>query len=310
MPRAVRFEEYGDESVLQVVEVAQPEPGAGEVVVRVVTAGTNPGESAIRAGAMKDFAPARFPEGQGSDLAGYVAAVGDGVAGVAIGQAVIGLSDGRNAQADYAVLPGDRVVPKPEELDWAVAATLYVAGTTALAALQAVPVESGQTVVVAGAAGGVGVFLTQLAVGTGARVIAVAGPGNAQWLRDHGAEPVEYGDGLEQRLRDAAPHGVDAFFDLYGGGYTDLAIALGVQPDRVDTIIDFAAHDRLGVQAIGMSGLSDPVGGVRRLAAIASEGGFDVPVKARFPLEQVQEAYRAVSARSGLGKIVLDVSEP
>ena len=310
MPRAVRFEEYGGVSVLQVVEVAQPEPAAGEVVVRVVTAGTNPGESAIRAGAMKDFAPARFPEGQGSDLAGYVAAVGDGVAGVAIGQAVIGLSDGRNAQADYAVLPSDRVVPKPGELDWAVAATLYVAGTTALAALEAVPVESGQTVVIAGAAGGVGVFLTQLAVGTGARVIAVAGPENAQWLRDHGAEPVEYGDGLEQRLRDAAPDGVDAFFDLHGDGYTDLAIALGVQPDRVDTIIDFAAHDRLGVQAIGMSGLTDPAGGVRRLAAIASEGGFEVPIKARFPLEEVQEAYRTVAARSGLGKIVLDVSEP
>lgn len=310
MPRAVRFDEYGDESVLEVVEVPQPEPGEGEVVVRVVTAGTNPGEIGIRSGEMASMFPVDFPEGQGSDLAGYVVSVGAGVADVAIAQAVIGLSDGRNAQADYVVLPGERVVPKPSELDWDVAATLYVAGTTALAALRAVPVTAGETAVIAGAAGGVGVFLTQLAVGTGARVIAIAGTANHGWLRDHGAEPVEHGDGLEQRIRDLAPDGVDAFYDLHGDGYTDLAVALGTSPHRVNTIIDFGAADRLGVQANGMASLADPAEGVRELAAIASEGGFDVPIKARFPLDEVQEAYREVARRSGLGKVVLEVSAP
>ena len=308
--RAVRFDEYGDETVLEVREVPDPQPGPGEVVVRVVTAGTNPGEVGIRSGGLHDRFPARFPEGQGSDLAGYVAAVGADVQGVAVGQPVIGLSDGRNAQAELVPLPADRVVPKPEALGWDVAATLYVAGTTALALLQTVPVDTGDTVVIAGAAGGVGVFLTQLAVGAGARVIGIAGEANHGWLREHGAEPVTYGDGLEERLRALAPDGVTAVFDLFGGGYTDLAIALGVDPQRVATVADFTAGQRLGVQVTGMAALADPAEGVRRLAAIASQGGFEVPIKARFPLERVQDAYREVSRRSGLGKVVLEVSEP
>lgn len=308
--RAVQFDEYGDESVLEVREVPDPEPAAGEVVVRVVTAGTNPGEIGIRQGAMAKMFPSTFPSGQGSDLAGQVVAVGDGVQDLAIGQEVIGLSDSRNAQSELALLPADRVVPKPGELGWDVAATLYVAGTTALAVLQAVPLQEGDTVVVAGAAGGVGVFLTQLAVGTGARVLAIASEANHEWLRAHGAEPVAYGDGLEQRLRDLAPDGITAFADLHGDGYTDLAIALGVEPQHVETIIDFGAVQRLGVQAKGMSTLADPAEGVRQLAAIASQGGFEVPIKARFPLAEVQEAYREVAKRSGLGKVVLDVAKP
>jgi NADPH:quinone reductase-like Zn-dependent oxidoreductase len=308
--RAVRFDEYGDESVLEVRDVPDPQPGEGEVVVRVVTAGTNPGEVGIRSGALSELFPAEFPEGQGSDLAGVVVAMGPGVTDIAIDQPVIGLSDGRDAQAELVLLPASRVVPKPEALDWDVAATLYVAGTTALALLQTVPVEAGDTVVIAGAAGGVGVFLTQLAVGTGARVLAVAGAANAGWLREHGAEPVEYGDGLEDRLRAAAPDGVSAFFDLFGNGYTDLAVALGVPPERVATVADFGAGRRLGVQVTGMAALEDPAQGVRTLAAIASRGGFEVPIKGRFPLERVQDAYREVSRRSGLGKVVLQVAAP
>jgi NADPH:quinone reductase-like Zn-dependent oxidoreductase len=307
--RAVRFTEYGDETVLQVQEVPNPQPGEGEVVVRVVTAGTNPGEIGIRSGVMASMFPARFPEGQGSDFAGVVVAAGAGVTDVAIDQPVIGLSDGRNAQAELVLLPASRVVPKPAALGWDVAATLYVAGTTALAVLQTVPVESGDTVVIAGAAGGVGVFLTQLAVGTGARVLAVAGEANADWLREHGAEPVVHGDGLEGRIRAAAPEGVSAFFDLYGNGYADLAVALGVEPQRVATVADFGAGERLGVRVTGMSALEDPAQGVRTLAAIVSSGGFEVPIKGRFPLDQVQDAYREVSRRSGLGKVILDVSE-
>ena len=308
--RAVRFDEYGDETVLEVREVPDPEPGEGEVVVRVVTAGTNPGEVGIRSGALAERFPAVFPEGQGSDLAGVVVAVGPGVTDAAIDQRVIGLSDGRNAQAELVLLPASRVVPKPDALDWDVAATLYVAGTTALALLQTVPVAAGDTVVVAGAAGGVGVFLTQLAVRTGARVIAVAGAANHDWLRAHGAEPIAYGNGLEDRLRAAAPDGVTAFFDLFGNGYTDLAVALGVPPERVATVADFAAGERLGVRVTGMAALEDPAAGVRSLAAIASSGGFEVPIKGRFPLEAVQDAYREVSRRSGLGKVVLQVSAP
>jgi NADPH:quinone reductase-like Zn-dependent oxidoreductase len=308
--RAVLFDRYGDESVLEVRDAPDPQPGDGEVVVRVVAAGTNPGEIGIREGAMHDRYPADFPSGQGSDLAGVVAAIGPGVTGLAVGQPVIGLSDSRNAQAELVLLPADRVVPKPDRVDWDAAATFYVAGTTALALLQARPVTVGDTVVVAGAAGGVGVYLVQLAVGTGARVLALAGEANHEWLRAHGAEPIAYGDGVEDRLRAAAPDGITAFFDLYGHGYTDLAVSLGVAPDHVVTIIDFPAAQRLGVTATGMASLADPAEGVRQLAAIVAGGGFDVPIKARFPLEQVQEAYREVARRSGLGKVVLEVTEP
>ena len=142
--RAVQFGEYGGPEVLTVVDLATPEPGPGEVVVRVVAAGVNPGEDAIRSGAMKEVYPAEFPEGQGSDLAGYVSAVGDGVTDVAVGDAVIGLSDGRNAQAEEVLLPADRVTPKPDALAWDVAATLYVAGTTAVAMMRTVEPRAGR----------------------------------------------------------------------------------------------------------------------------------------------------------------------
>ncbi|MCU1473340.1 NADP-dependent oxidoreductase [Amnibacterium sp.] len=308
--KAVRFEEYGDVGVLRIEDVPAPEPGPGEVVVRVVTAGTNPGEASIRSGAGKDRFPARFPEGQGSDLAGVLSAVGEGVTGLAVGQPVVGLSDGRNAQAEYALLPADRVVPKPESLDWAAAATLYVAGTTALVMIDVTHPQSGETVAISGAAGGVGAFVTQLAIQTGARVLAVAGEANHERLRAWGAEPIAYGDGLEQRLRDVAPDGIQAFLDTYGGGYVELALRLGVPKDRVETITDFAAAGRLGTVAKGMAALGDPVAGVTELAHLVADGVIEVPIKGRFPLDQVQEAYRAVESRSGLGKIVLDVSAP
>jgi NADPH:quinone reductase-like Zn-dependent oxidoreductase len=310
MPKAVRFDHYGDESVLQVVEVPMPEPGPGEVVVRVVAAGTNPGEIPIRQGAFHERWPSTFPEGQGSDFAGVVSAVGGGVADVAVGDAVIGLSDGRNAQAEYAVVPADRVAPKPDDLDWDVAATLYVAGTTALILVSTAEPKAGETVAVSGAAGGVGVLTAQLALRAGARVLAIASEANHEALRRWGAEPVAYGDGLEERLRDAAPDGVDAFLDAFGGGYADLAVRLGVPKERIVTIADFAAGQRLGVQVRGHSQLPDQPRAVADLARRIAAGELEVPIKARFPLEQVQEAYREVARRSGLGKVVLEVTEP
>ena len=136
--KAVRFQEYGGPEVLEVADVPEPSPGRGGVVVRVVAAGINPGESAIRSGAMKEVYPANFPEGQGSDLAGVISSVGEGVEDVSVGDTVIGMSDSRNAHAEYALLPADRVTPRPKELDWAVAGSLYVAGTTAEVMMRAV----------------------------------------------------------------------------------------------------------------------------------------------------------------------------
>jgi NADPH:quinone reductase-like Zn-dependent oxidoreductase len=306
--KAVRYEEYGGPEVLEVVDVAEPSPGPGEVVVRVVAAGTNPGESAIRSGAMKEIFPADFPEGQGSDLAGVISSVGDGVKDVAVGDAVIGMSDSRNAHAEYALLSADQMTPKPEGLDWAVAGSLYVVGATAEVMMRAVRPEDGETVIVSGAAGGVGTLVTQLAVRAGARVIAVASEPNHETLRVWGAEPVSYGDGLEERIRSLAPEGVQALLDAYGGGYVELALGMGVPADRIETIIDYDAVRRHGVHGDGMSTLEDPRPVIARLADLLASGGLELPIKARFPLERVADAYREVENRHGLGKVVLDVT--
>jgi NADPH:quinone reductase-like Zn-dependent oxidoreductase len=306
--KAVRFQEYGGPEVLEVVDVPEPSPGRGEVVVRVVAAGINPGESAIRSGAMKEVFPADFPEGQGSDLAGVISSVGEGVEDVSVGDAVIGMSDSRNAHAEYALLPADRVTPKPAELDWAVAGSLYVVGTTAEVMMRAVRPKRGETVIVSGAAGGVGTLVTQLALRAGARVIAVASEANHETLRGWGAEPVSYGDGLEKRILSLTPDGAQALLDAYGGGYVDLALGMGVPPDRIETIIDFDAVQRHGVHGDGMSTLQDPITAVAKLAGLLASGELELPIKARFPLERVADAYREVDNRHGLGKVVLDVS--
>jgi NADPH:quinone reductase-like Zn-dependent oxidoreductase len=308
--KAVRFREYGGPEVLEVVDVPEPSPGRGEVVVRVVAAGINPGESAIRSGVMKEIFPADFPEGQGSDLAGVISGVGEGVEDVSVGDAVIGMSDSRNAHAEYAQLPADRVTPRPEGLDWDVAGSLYVVGTTAEVMMHAVRPAEGETVIVSGAAGGVGTLVTQLAVRAGARVIAVASEANHETLRGWGAEPVSYEDGLEKRIRSLAPDGVQALLDAYGGGYVELALGMGVPADRIETIVDYEAVRRRGVHGDGMSTLEDPRPVVAELAVLLASGETELPIKARFPLEQVADAYREVDNRHGLGKIVLEISEP
>src|SRR6516164_6558637 len=161
--KAVRFAEYGDEEVLSVVAVPTPAPGPGQVLVQVKTAGINPGEAKIRAGLMHARWPATFPSGQGSDLAGVVAETGPGVTGFTAGDEVIGYTDNRSSQAEYVVVEERNLTPKPAGVPWAVAGALFVAGVTAYAAVRAVALTEGDTLVVSGAAGGVGSLAVQLA---------------------------------------------------------------------------------------------------------------------------------------------------
>ncbi|HWK29538.1 MAG TPA: NADP-dependent oxidoreductase [Solirubrobacter sp.] len=300
MPRAVRFDHYGGLEVLDVVEVPTPAPEAGEALVRVKAAGINPGEASVREGFMHDRWPATFPSGQGSDLAGVVAAVGAGVDALAPGDEVLGWTDDRAAQAEEVLVPADQLVPKPAAVPWKVAGALHVAGATAWAATRAVGLRPGDTVAVSGAAGGVGSLAVQLARRAGARVIGLASEPNHEWLRAHGVEPVAYGDGLQARL----PR-LDAFVDTFGGGYVDLAIGLGVAPERIDTIIDFPASQRHpGVKTDGNAvGASADV--LRELAGLIAAGELEVPIAATFPLERVRDAYALLAHRHTRGKIVL-----
>ncbi|HEY2206013.1 MAG TPA: NADP-dependent oxidoreductase [Pseudonocardia sp.] len=304
MSRAVRFDQYGPVEVLRVDEVERPAPGPGEVLVEVVSAGINPGEIAIREGLLHDRWPADFPSGQGSDFAGRVVEVGDGVRDLAEGDEVVGFTDGRASQADLVVAAVEDLARKPEAVGWDEAGGLKVAGTTAYAAVRAVGLEAGETVAVSGAAGGVGSLVVQLARRSGARVIGIAGETNAEWLRSVGVEPVSYGDGLADRLRAAAPDGIDAFIDTFGNGYLELALGLGVKPGRIETIIDFAGAQRHGTLAVG-GGEASTGAVLGELVGLIAEGGLTVPIATTYPLEQVREAYTELARRHTRGKIVL-----
>jgi NADPH:quinone reductase-like Zn-dependent oxidoreductase len=306
MPKAVRFDEYGGVDVLKVVEVPQPEPGPGQVLVQVKAAGINPGEAKIREGLLHSMWPATFPSGEGSDLAGVVAAVGPGVTAFQPGDEVIGFVDTRSSQAEFAVAETGDLTPKPAAVPWDVAGALKVAGTTAVAMVRAVGAGAGDTVVVAGAAGGVGSIAVQLARRAGATVIGLASEGNHDWLRAHGTIPVTYGDGVTDRIRSAAPNGgkVDAFIDTVGGDYVQLALDLGVPASRVDTIVSFDAVDKFGVKAEGGAAVPG-AGTLAELARLIAAGELDVPIVATYPLDQVQEAYRRLAEGHLLGKIVL-----
>lgn len=305
MPRAVRFDRYGGSDVMEVVEVDQPHPGPGEVVVRVVVAATNPGEIMIRKGAFADVWPATFPEGQGNDFSGRVAEVAPGESRFSSGDEVIGFAP-RAAQADYVRSASDRLARKPLGLPWEVAAGLPAAGSTAFAAVRAVRLKPGETVAVAvaAAAGGVGVIAAQLAVLAGARVIGTASDANAAFLRSLGVEPVRYGDGLLERIRSLAPDGVDAYLDNFGAGNVDLAVQLGVAPDRINTVIDGDAAARYGAHTDAQEQANSPTVW-QELADLVVAGKLTIPIQAVYPLERVREAYDQLAARLTQGKIVL-----
>ncbi len=306
MSKAVQFDQYGDVDVLDVRDVEKPVPAEGEVLVAVKAAGINPGEAAIRRGVMHDRWPATFPSGQGSDLAGVVAEVGQGVDAFAVGDEVLGFTEHRASHAEFVVVPAENLTAKPAGVPWDQAGALYVVGTTAYAAVRSVALAPGDTVAVAGAAGGVGSIAVQLAKRAGATVIGIAGPGNDEWLTSHGVIPVNYGDELANRIRAAAADGrVDAFLDFFGGGYVELAVTeLGVEPRRVDTIIDFPAVERFGVQAAGNADAADAAV-LAELAGLVAAGELDVPIAQVFPLNEVQRAYRTLEERHTRGKLVL-----
>jgi len=290
--------------VLHIAELEVPQPGPGEVLVEVRAASINPGEASIRKGLLHERWPTTFPSGEGTDLAGVVTTVGDGVSEFAMGDEVLGWSWNRSSHAEFVTVPAGQLVAKPAALSWEAAGSLNVAGSTAWAAVEAVDPKPGETVAVSAAAGGVGSFAVQLLRFRDAKVIGIASRANHAWLLDHGVTPVAYGDGLEARVRAAAPDGVDGFIDTHGPEYVELAIALGVAPQRIDTVTAFELAAEVGAKTEGSVVGSTPAA-MTALAELAATGRLEVPIAATYPLERVRDAFAELEQGHTRGKIVL-----
>lgn len=302
--KAVQFDRYGDVDVLYLADRPVPAPGTDEVIVDVRAAGINIGEATIRSGALQELFPLSFPSGQGWDAAGVVSAIGAGVSGVSVGDEVICWGLQHASQAEQVVISAGQVVPRPAALSWEVAGSMGVVGTTAYAAVRAVSPQAGETVAVSAAAGGVGTLVVQMLRRLGVKVIGVASEPNHAWLRSVGATPVTHGEGLAGRLREAAPGGIDAFIDCFGQGYCQLAVDLGINPARIDTVVDFAAAQTLGVKTeASAQAISSAV--MTELAELLASGQLVIPLASTYPFAQVREAYTELEKRHTHGKIVL-----
>jgi NADPH:quinone reductase-like Zn-dependent oxidoreductase len=303
--KAVRFDDYGPVAVLHVRDVPIPEAGPGQVLIRVKAAGINPGEAKIRDGFLHERWPATFPSGQGSDFAGVVERLGAGVTAVSEQDEVIGWVDTRSSQAEYVVADQDDLAPRPSGLPWEVAGAIPVAGFTAWAMVHAVDVKPGDTVVVAGAAGGVGSLAVQLARRAGATVIGLAGPSNHDWLKRHDVIPVAYGDGVADRIRNAGPAQVDAFLDTFGGDYVELALNdLGVRPERIDSVTRPDAAAKYGIKIDG-NGAGASAATLETLAGLIAAKELELPIARTYPLAEVVTAYTQLAKGHIRGKIVL-----
>ncbi len=299
--KAVVFTEYGGPEVLHVGDVQEPHPGTGQVRIMVRAAGVNPIDWKARSGMLREMMPVTFPVIDGREAAGVVDEVGPDVTGVAGGDEVFGFAVG-GAAAEYAIL--DDIARKPAGLSWEEAAGLPVAVETSVRVFTVLGgVGPGQTLVINGAAGGVGTAAVQLAVARGARVIGTAGERNQEFLRTLGAEPTTYGPGLVERVRALAPDGVDLAFDTAGqGGVPDL-ITLTGDPARVATIADFGAA-ALGVKVTG-GGDFRATEALGQAAELIEAGRLHLPVAQTFTFAEAAEAHRVSEGGHVRGKLVL-----
>ncbi|MGO6986167.1 NADP-dependent oxidoreductase [Rhizobium leguminosarum] len=298
--RAVRFHQYGGPEVLTIDEVDLPQPGAGQVRISVRAAGINPIDWKLRAGYMHKFIPLSFPAGVGVDAAGVVDAMGEGVTGVSVGDAVFG--KGNDTMADYAILR--QWAHKPDSLSFEEAAGFPVAVETAARILEQVGVKPGETLLVSGAAGGVGTAVLQLARAAGIHTIGTASQAKHPYLRSLGAIPTTYGPGLRERVTTLAPKGVQGALDIAGSGIIPELVAITGDASRVVSIADFHAEEYGARTSFEPN---DATPSLIRAAAMATAGSFSLPVERTFLLDQVGAAHELSAAGHVTGRLIITI---
>ncbi|WP_328653215.1 NADP-dependent oxidoreductase [Micromonospora sp. NBC_00330] len=296
--RAAAFHTFGGPEVLEVIEVATPVAGPGEVRVRVEAAGVQAYDSAVRSGWTPPGQTVGFPQIVGNDFAGVVDQTGTGVTDFRTGDDVLGWALLASC-AEYVVVPTGQVVAKPAGMSWPQAGTLSASAQTAHTALEELKVSAGDTLLIHGAAGGVGTVAVQLALAAGATVIGTASPANQDYLRSLGATPTSYGDGVIDRVRALAPGGVDVALDAAGGAALDACLELVADRDRIGTLVDFARADKLGVRPLRSQRSA------QRLQAITGlyrTGQLTLTVSETFPLNRIADAHRRIDTGHARGK--------
>ncbi|MFD4907142.1 NADP-dependent oxidoreductase [Kitasatospora purpeofusca] len=303
--KAIAIHRYGGPEEVEYTDLPDPKVGPDSVLVQVRAAGVNPVDWKVRDGLLDGLLDAHFPLVMGWDAAGVVRAVGGGVTEFAPGDEVYGYvrkdTVEHGTYAELVAAPVRTLARKPAALDWAQAGGLPLAGLTALQSLRAVGVGPGDTVLVHAAAGGVGHLAVQIARALGARVIGTAGERNHDYLRELGAEPVRYGEGLAERVRALAPEGVDAALDLVGGDAVEVSAGLVADPARIASVADFGVKARGGRYVW----VRPDAAGLAELAALADEGRLSVTVASTFPLAQAASAQALSAEGRTRGKIVL-----
>jgi NADPH:quinone reductase-like Zn-dependent oxidoreductase len=298
--KAVQFASYGGPEVLQVVDVPEPHAGPGQVRIAVRAAGVNPVDWKLRAGYLKDFMPVELPAGVGSDASGVVDEVGPDVQGVAVGDEVFGTTV-TGATAEYAVL--GEWATKPTDLPFEEAAGFPMPSETARRALKLLPAQKGQTLLVNGASGGVGLAASQFALADGLTVIGTASEGNHPFLSSIGVVPTTYGEGLVERVRALAPDGVDVALDVAGSGVLPELVQITGDAQNVVTIADFNAGDH-GVR-LTTGGDSRSPEARQEAAELFEKGAFRLPVAEVFSMSEAGEAHDKSQQGHVLGKFVI-----
>jgi NADPH:quinone reductase-like Zn-dependent oxidoreductase len=298
--RAARFHEYGPADVLTVEDVPEPHAGPGEVRIRVAATSVNPIDWKLRAGALREVFPADLPAIPGRDAAGTVDEVGDGVTGVAVGDTVFGLGGILGGSAEFFVLTAWAPVPATWTVEQAAGAGLAVA--TAGGALDALGDVRGRTVLVEGAAGGVGSAAVAIAAARGATVIGTASAGKHAFLRSIGALPTTYGPGLAERVAELAPGGVDVVVDAVGSGSLPDLVAIAGDASRVVTVADHVLSGGLGVRHVSAANDATLLSEGARHGA---DGAYTPHVAATFPLDEIAGAHRLSEQGRTQGKIII-----